>query len=72
MSGQLKQLHFWEYIFFVGGGERSWVFGRVCTRWVCLQVIAEKKKIYYYIHVGKNPYPPDVSQGLVQFQLLVQ
>jgi len=36
------------------------------------RVQAEKKnKIYYYIHVGKNPYPPNVFQGLEQFQLQV-
>ena len=28
--------------------------GRVCTRWGCLQVIAEKMKIHSYIHVGKK------------------
>jgi len=35
--------------------------GRVCTRWVGLQVIAESMKIYFHIHVAKNPYPQDMS-----------
>jgi len=30
------------------------VGGRVCTRWVCLLVIAERMKIHSYIRVGKN------------------
>jgi len=29
------------------------VGGRVCTRLDGLQVIADKMKIYYYLHVGK-------------------
>jgi hypothetical protein len=37
---------------FLRGRGGCWVFGRVCTRWVCLQVIAEEMKIYSYIHVG--------------------
>jgi len=42
--------HFWR-------GQRMgrcWAFGRVCTRWICLQVIAEKMKIYSYIYVGNK------------------
>ena len=35
--------------------------GRVCTRWVGLQVIAETMKIYFHVHVAKNPYPQDMS-----------
>ena len=35
--------------------------GWVCTRRVVLQVIAEKMKSYSYLHVAKNPYPPDIS-----------
>ena len=32
--------------------------GRVCTRWVSVQVIAaEKMKIYSFLHVAKNLYP---------------
>jgi len=37
------------------------VCGWVCTRRVVLQVIAEKMKSYSYLHVAKNPYPPDIS-----------
>jgi hypothetical protein len=39
---------------FLGGGVWCWVDGRVCRRWVGLQVIAEEMKIYSYIHVGKK------------------
>jgi len=30
------------------------VCGSVCTRWVGLHVIAERLKINFYLHVGKN------------------
>ena len=44
-----------------GGGVVVGVVGRVCTGWVGLHVIAEKKKMYSYLHVDGNPYPQDVS-----------
>jgi hypothetical protein len=49
----------------MGGGDFGYLGGSVQDGF-CLQVIAEKKKVYYYIHVCKNPYPPVVSQGLEQ------
>jgi hypothetical protein len=39
-----------------------WVGGRVCTRWVCLDIIPENMKIYSYLLVIKNPYPQDDSR----------
>jgi len=30
---------------FFEGGRKYWVVGRVCTRWVCVQVIAKEMKI---------------------------
>jgi len=35
--------------------------GMVYTRWLDLHVIAEKMKIYSYLHVVKIPYPQDDS-----------
>ena len=35
--------------------------GQVCTRFVGLQVISEKMKLYSYLHVVKIPYPQDDS-----------
>jgi len=43
---------------------------RVCTRWVGLHVIAEKLKIYSYIHVVKNPYPQIDSYRPDKFKCL--
>jgi len=37
------------------------VCGRVCSGWVGLQVIAEKMKIYFYLHIVKIAYPQDDS-----------
>jgi hypothetical protein len=37
------------------------VGGRGCAKYVDLQVIAEKTKIYSYFCVTKNPYPERVS-----------
>jgi len=47
--------------FFGGGRFGIRVCGRVCTGWVVLHVIAEKTKIYSYLHVVKIPYPQDDS-----------
>jgi hypothetical protein len=49
-----------EIIFF-GGGVVFGVSGRVCTKWICLDVIAENMKMYSYLHVIKNLYPQDDS-----------
>ena len=46
-----------------GGG-----FGKVCSRWVGLHVIAENMKIYSYPHVLKNPYPQDDSRRADKFK----
>jgi uncharacterized membrane protein len=46
------------------------VCGRFCTKWVGLQVIAEKMKIYSYLHVAKYPYPKDISQMPEKFKCL--
>jgi len=35
--------------------------GRVCTRWVGLQVISEQLKIYSYLHIVNNSCPQDDS-----------
>jgi len=49
----------------VGNGNvlLEFFFERVgdCNNNVVLQVIAEKMKIYFYLHVGECPYPWDVS-----------
>ena len=42
ISVQLKQLHYWEWEYFLW-----WVGGRVSTRSVGLQVIAEKMNLNY-------------------------
>jgi hypothetical protein len=44
-----------------GGGGGGGLGGRVSSRWVGLQVIAEKMKIYSYLQVVKIPYPQDDS-----------
>jgi hypothetical protein len=68
----LKQVHCWnENSGFFG---RGWgVFGlggRFCTRWVCVHVIAEKMKIYSYLHVIKYAYPQDDSRRADKFKCL--
>ena len=44
--------------------------GRVFTRSVGLQVIAEKMKIYSYLHVVNFPYPQDDSYRPDKFNIL--
>jgi hypothetical protein len=46
------KIFYLDCIFFGGGGG---VGGRVSTRWVGVQVIAEKTKIYSYTHAAKYP-----------------
>ena len=51
---------FWCDCFF-GGEEGMGLGGRVCTRWVRLQVISEELKIYSYLHIVNNSCPQDDS-----------
>jgi hypothetical protein len=53
MYSLCKELQCWEWNFLLGGGDTNNKVG--------LQVFAEKMKICSYIHVGKCPYPLDVS-----------
>ena len=65
ISGHLKQLQCLEckcfavnFLLGLGGGVNA---SRVCSRWVCLHVIAQNMKVYSYLHAAKNPYPQDLS-----------